>query len=220
MRCGERVRLDSRFAAWLAWKRRRCGGVFTPDPEPAGLGSTIMHPAGQPTGVDNEHLRSSSPVREDRVPACQPVWRTRITHAPSVSPLRRSRTAWSIRIGWAAPTAHAFRSPGRQGRAPGGKSRSSRTARSCSEYTRCYRSSLRTIGKHSRTGKVSPTSGHPGPTRGSTCTGGDGDDAASAETETEPPAAWCGRRNPRKPRTDKPRRSHRQRSGAQIFMGH
>ena len=61
MRCRERVRLDSGFAAWLAWKRRRCGGVFAPDPEPAGLGSATMQPAAQPTGVDDEHLRSSSP---------------------------------------------------------------------------------------------------------------------------------------------------------------
>ena len=72
MRCGERVRLDSRFSAWLAWKHRRCGGVFAPDPELAGLGSATIHPAGQPTGVDYEHCAPLRPVREDRIPACQP----------------------------------------------------------------------------------------------------------------------------------------------------
>ena len=42
MRCGEGVHLDSRFATWLAWRRRRRGGVFAPDPEPAGLDSATI----------------------------------------------------------------------------------------------------------------------------------------------------------------------------------
>jgi hypothetical protein len=75
MRCGERVRLDSRFSAWLAWKHRRCGGVFAPDPELAGLGSATIHPAGQPTGVDYNTALLFAQSGKTASQHASPVWR-------------------------------------------------------------------------------------------------------------------------------------------------